>query len=96
MDKKEQTKLRVQRYRNKKNSVTGALPNVTQSPDGVTLNVTQYPAILRALVDPGKRRKLEKIPQSLSNFKQEKNVYYGYPDKGVPFDMVGELLEATK
>lgn len=58
--------------------------------------VTQYPAILQALTDPTKRRKLEKIYQSLRDFKQEKNVYYGYPDRGVPFDLVGELLEATR
>ena len=58
--------------------------------------ITQYPAILKALVDPIKRRKLEKIYQSLRDFKQEKNVYLGYPDKGVPFDLIGELLEATR
>ena len=62
---------------------------------GVTLGVTQYPAILRALVDPEKRTKLEKIYQSLSNFKQAENVYYGCIDP-VPFDVVGELLEVTK
>lgn len=55
-----------------------------------------YPAILRALTNPDKRKKLEKIYQSLRDFKQEKNVFYGYPDKGVPFDLVGELLEATR
>ena len=73
----------------------GVTPGVTS--EGVTeLGVTEYPAIIRALVDPIKRAKLGKVYQSLSDFKQEKNVYYGYPDKGVPFDMIGELLEATK
>ena len=61
---------------------------------GVTLDVTQYPAILLALTDPIKRRKLEKVYQSLKDFKQEKNVFYGYPAM-MPFDVVGDLLEAT-
>jgi len=85
MDKKEQTRLRVQRYRNKKNSATD-----------VTLDVTQYPAILYALTDPIKRVKLEKVYQSLSNFKQAENVYYGCGRGSTPFDVVGDLLEATK
>lgn len=92
------------RYRNKKRngSVTDRNENVTVSPESVTeslnsvtVDVTQYPAILQALTDPTKRRKLEKIYQSLRDFKQEKNVFYGYPDRGVPFDLVGELLEIT-
>ena len=56
---------------------------------------SQYPVILEALVNPEKRKKLEKIHQSLKEFNQLENVYYGYPDRGIPFDMVGELLEAT-
>ena len=65
--------------------------------EGITgQGITQYPAIIPALVDPEKRVKLEKIYQSLKEFKQEKNVYYGYPDKGIPFDVVGDLLEATR
>lgn len=97
-DKKEQTRLRVQRYRERK-SVTESPNNVTQSPNSVTESpdsVTQYPAIIHALTDPDKRIKLEKIYLSLKNFKQEGNIYYGYPDKGLSFDIVGELLEATK
>jgi len=69
--------------------------NVTQSPDSVTLDVTQYPAILKSLVDPDKRAKLEKIYQSLRDFKQEKSVFYGYPGM-IPFDEVGGLLETTR
>ena len=85
MDKKEQTRLRVQRYRERKNSVT-------EMPD----NVTQYPAIIYALADPIKRRKLEKVYQSLRDFKQEKNVYYGLPCNGISFDIIGEMLEVTR
>ena len=92
MNKKEQTRLRVQRYRNKKKSVT----DVTQGAENVTPDVTQYPAILRALVDPEKRAKLEKIYQSLKNFNQAENVYYGCGRGSVSFDIVGELLEATQ
>lgn len=56
--------------------------------------ITQYPAIIRALVDPIKRQKLEKITQSLKDFNQEKNVRYGV--NGPTFDIVGDLLEATR
>jgi len=67
------------------------------TPEGITeKGITQYPAIVLALVDPIKRKKLEKIYQSLKDFKQEKNVYYGHPYKGVPFDLVGDLLEVTE
>ncbi len=95
MNKKEQTRLRVERYRERK-SVTESPDSVTVSPDNVTQDVTHYPAILLALTDPIKRRKLEKISQSLKNHNVDKIVYYGYPDKGVPFDMVGEMLEVTQ
>ena len=53
-----------------------------------------YPAILNALVDPMKRRKLEKIYQSLNEFKVADKVYYGCLDP-VPFDVTGDLLGAT-
>ena len=85
MDKKEQTKLRVQRYRDKQKSVT----SVTQSPE----NVTQYPAIVYALTDPVKREKLEKIHQSLKDFNVFKEVRYGV--YGPTFDAIGEMLEIT-
>jgi len=56
----------------------------------------EYPAIIYALTDPVKRKKLEKITQSLKIHKQAENVYYGYLGLGgVPFDVVGDLLEAT-
>ena len=55
----------------------------------------QYPALLYALTDPIKRHKLEKVYRSLKDFKQEKNVFYGYPAM-IPFDVAGDLLEATR
>ena len=65
--------------------------------EGVTgQGVTGYPAIIHALADPEKRRKLEKVYQSLRDFKQEKNVYYGSPYNGLSFDIIGEMLEATR
>ena len=52
------------------------------------------PAIPYALVYD--RDKLEKVYESLKAFRQEENVYYGYPGLGgMPFDKVGECLEAT-
>ena len=85
---REQTRKRVERYRNKQNSVT--------EDNNVTQDVTQYPAILKALVDPVKRRKLEKIYQSLRDFKQAENVYYGCGKDSVPFPVVGDLLEVRR
>lgn len=85
MDKKEQTKLRVQRYRERQKSVTS---------DSVTGNSVTYPAIIHALVNPDKRKKLEKIYHSLNEFKVADKVFYGI--SGIPFDVVGDLLEATK
>ena len=55
----------------------------------------EYPAILYALTDPDKRLKLEKIYQSLKDFKVADKVYFGCSRDSVPFDVVGDLLEAT-
>ncbi len=82
--KKEQARLRMKKMRNKGKTET----------DNVTLGVTQYPAIIHAITDPIKRRKLEAITESLKEFNQEKNVRYGV--YGPTFDVVGDLLEATK
>ena len=80
-------KDRMKRYRNKKRN---------ESPNSVTVDVTQYPPILYALVDPVKREKLEDICLSLKEFRQEKNVYLGCGKHSMPFDMVGDYLEATR
>ena len=57
---------------------------------------TKYPPIIHALADPVKREKLEKIYLSLKEFRQEKNVYLGCGKHSMPFDMVGEYLDATE
>lgn len=64
--------------------------------EGSQTEGSQYPAIIHALVNPDKRKKLEKIYQSLNSFKVADKVYYGCSKDSVPFDVVGELLEATK
>jgi len=86
MDKKEQTRLRVQRYRDKHNSVTGP-KDVTQE------DVTQYPSILLAMVDPVKRGKLEKICRELKNHGVLRELRYG--TEGPTFEAVSELLSLT-
>lgn len=60
---------------------------------GMTLGMTEHPAILEALVDPVKRLKLEKICKSLKNRGLLREVRYGV--YGPTFDVVGELLEVT-
>ncbi len=102
MDKKEQTKERVKRFRERR-ALRDSVTDVTQSPDSVTKDlesvthdVTQYPAIIHMLVDPIKRRKLEKIHESLKQRNLLKLVTIGYPTMGgIPFDEVGDFLEAT-
>lgn len=86
--KNEQARLRMEKMRNKGNK--------TQNPESVTLDVTQYPAIIHALTDPDKRKKLEKITQSLKEFKQAENVYYGASKSSIDVGIVGELLEVTQ
>ena len=93
MDKREQTRLRVQRYRERQ-SVTQPTPeSVTKALKDVTQDVTQYPAILDALIDPVKRRKLEKIYQSLKALNVLSEIRYG--TRGPTFDVIGDLLDAT-
>ena len=91
--KREQARLRKQRQRDKERDIVSVTTGGVTG-QGVTLDVTQYPAILLALTDPNKRQKLEKITQSLKDFNQEKNVRYGV--NGPTFDVVGDLLEATR
>ena len=92
-------KDRMKRYRERKRNAT-----VTESPDNVTVSVTedsksvtQYPAILHALTDPIKRKKLEAIYQSLQRHNKADKVFYGFPGLGgVPFNVVDDYLEATR
>ena len=54
-----------------------------------------YHPILRALMDPIKREKLERICESLGKRKLLTHVYYGMR-LPVDFETVSELLEATQ
>ena len=53
----------------------------------------RYPAIVEALCDPDKRKKLVKIYESLKAHDVEKEVRYGI--WGPTFEGIGELLEIT-
>jgi len=62
---------------------------------GVTeTGVTEYPAVIEALVDPVKRAKLERIYYSLASHNVGTQVRYGL--WGPTFDIIGELLEVTR
>ena len=88
---KEKQKQAVKRAVDKHRGITKGITS-----EGITeQGITQYPAIIHALVNPDKRKKLEAITQSLKEFKVADRVYYGCSDP-VPFDVVGDLLEATK
>ena len=93
MDKKEQTRLRVQRYRDKKN-VTQTIKSVTSAHGVVTQDVTLNP-VLDWLIDPVKRKKLGKIIEKLSDHKQLENVYMGCGKYSMPFDQLAGWYEAT-
>ena len=80
--------------RKRREGLTGltGLTGVTKS--GVTEEgVTEYPAVIEALVDPVKRAKLERIYHSLASRNVETQVRYGL--WGPTFDIIGELLEVT-
>lgn len=100
MDKKEQTRLRVQRYREKRNSVTKSPESVTQSPDSVTEspdNVTQdvtHP-VMKYLIEPELRKKMESIVSELKKHNQLENTWFGCGEHPKPLDIVGEMLEVT-
>ena len=85
----------MRRVRGNTGGNTKEVKKVTQTA-GNTKGNTEYPAIMYALTDPIKRLKLEKIYQSLKDHGVEKLVVYGYPPQGIPFDRVGDLLEATR
>lgn len=75
----------VKRYRDKKKGITG---------QGITLKESEYPAILRAICDPIKREKLERITRELKAHGVSESVRYGID--GPTFDQVGELLDCVK
>lgn len=98
MDKalqREQTKERVKRYRERQN-VTQSPDSVTESVDSVTLDVTQYHPILYALSDPIKRKKLQDICKALDHRNLQPRLYYGCGDYSISFDIIEDLLEATR
>lgn len=80
------TRERVKRYRERAKALQDKVEDVTPA-------VTQYPAIIYALMD--KRKKLDEVYRSLKDARQDKNVYYGNPYNGISFDIVGEMLEVT-
>ena len=88
--------MREKRGSQKGSQDEGSQPEGSRGNMGLGLDMaTKYPAVLLVLVDPIKRIKLEKIYLSLKDFKQAENVYYGCGKGSVPFDVVGDWLEAT-
>ncbi len=75
-------------------TATKELPGMRAANDSYSGIIRQEPGILDALTDPAKRKKLEKIHQSLKDFKVSKEVRYGV--SGPTFDVVGEMLDATR
>lgn len=81
---KESNRIASQRQRDRAKGMTQ---------EGMTgQGMTQYPALLYALADPIKRAKLRRICEELKTHNQLSNVYYGYGDTSVPFDVVNGYL----
>ena len=85
-------------------SVTVSPESVTESVDSVTADVTQkvwftaegsHP-VLKWLIDPEKRKKMELIVESLKKHNQLHNVSLGCGKHSLPLDIVGEMLECTR
>ena len=55
-------------------------------------NLNGYPALLLALADPSKRAKLRSICEQLKRHGQLRNLYYGFGEHSIPFDVVSEYL----
>ena len=85
-------KARMQRYRNKNRNIT--VDSVTKDDKALRPDVTQYPAIVHALVDPIKREKLIRVCCSLKSAGQLENVKYGV--LGISMGYVSDLIEATE
>ena len=92
MAKKEQSKERMRRMRERNKSVTDVTDSVTNPLESVTEGVTQYPAIIHALADIEKRAKLRAICLSLGERHLLPEVRYGV--KGPTMDIVSEYLTA--
>ena len=82
-------------YKDKAKQKEAVREAVRKHRQGITKGITQYHPILLALIDPVKRKKLEAITQSLKAHHVSELVSYGLR-KPIPFDVVGELLEATR
>jgi len=82
---KKASKERMRRFR----GVTSGVTNEVVTEKGVT----KYPAIIHALVDPEKRKKLERIHQSLKNHGVVDEVHFGMG--WATFGDIGQMLEVT-
>ena len=103
---KEATKERVRRYREKQKGVTkeegvtsanydGDATDTTyfQGEEGKDWDYTNTPAIVKALVNPKKRKMLEFISQDLKRKGLARDLRYGV--YGPDFEFISELLECT-
>ena len=64
--------------------------------EGSQVDGSQLHPVMKYLIDPVLRPKMEAIVQSLKGHNQLKRVYLGYPNLGgIPLDIVGEMLEVT-
>ena len=88
---KQYNRERMQRIR--QGNTNGGNTEQGNTSEGITLTESEYPPILRALVDPIKREKLERITQELKARHVAGSVRYGID--GPTFDSIGDLLDCV-
>lgn len=58
--------------------------------------ITPEHPVMKYLIDPDKRKKMEAICESLKKHNQLGNVYLGMGRNSLPLDIVGEMSECTR
>ncbi len=85
------------RKRREGSQTKGSPPQGSQGmTQGMTQGVGKYHPIMYALVDKGKRAKLQSIVEHLEKKKLLGNVWYGCGQNSIDFNKVGQLLGATQ
>lgn len=90
-------------YKDKTKAREYAKEAMKRSREGITRqgitdpkNVIPEHPVMKYLIDPGKRKKMEAIVLELGKHKQLHNVYLGCRESSLPLDIVGEMLECTR
>jgi len=80
----------------KRKGLTSGVNKVEGSTSKIAgVNIPPEHPIMKYLIEPALRLKMEAVVQSLKNHKQLENVSLGYCENSIPLDVAGDLLDAT-